>query len=196
MKQNVYDFDKTIYCGDSTLDFFWFSLRRYPQVIVILPHFAFSLTLYLFGKCSKEDVKESFYRFLRYIPDVSTEVELFWQKKECRLFSWYLLQKQGNDIIISASPAFLLNPICEKLDVELIASNVNMNTGLYTGLNCYGEEKKRRLLALYPNFIIDCFYSDSNSDKPLAELAEKAYFVKNNRVTEWKHISEKGERSK
>ena len=30
---NVYDFDKTIYKGDSTLDFYFFCLRKKPIII-------------------------------------------------------------------------------------------------------------------------------------------------------------------
>ena len=34
---NVYDFDKTIYRGDSTKDFYFFLLRRHPVLIRYLP---------------------------------------------------------------------------------------------------------------------------------------------------------------
>ena len=138
---NVYDFDKTIYKGDSTLDFFWFCLRRYPRIIMIFPRFIFTAILYSLGKCTKEKMKESFYRFLHLLPDTEFEVKEFWKKNEERLCAWYLSQKQDTDIIISASPTFLLSPICRKLNVSLIASKVDIKTGMHTGLNCYGKEK-------------------------------------------------------
>ena len=38
MRIDVYDFDGTIYDGDSTVDFVFFCLRRHPNVIAGLPH--------------------------------------------------------------------------------------------------------------------------------------------------------------
>ena len=38
---------------------------------------------------------------------------------------------------------------------------------------------------MFPNGIIDNFYSDSYSDTPLAKLANKAYIVKKNELKEW-----------
>ena len=34
---NAYDFDKTIYNGDSTAHFYLFSLRRHPKIWLLLP---------------------------------------------------------------------------------------------------------------------------------------------------------------
>ena len=31
---NVYDFDKTIYRGDSTMDFWRYCLKRYPKAVL------------------------------------------------------------------------------------------------------------------------------------------------------------------
>ena len=39
MRIDVYDFDGTIYDGDSTVDFVFFCLRRHPGVIAGLPQF-------------------------------------------------------------------------------------------------------------------------------------------------------------
>lgn len=35
---NVYDFDKTIYDGDSTADFYIFSLKRHKKFYCLPPH--------------------------------------------------------------------------------------------------------------------------------------------------------------
>ncbi|MDE6357601.1 MAG: haloacid dehalogenase-like hydrolase, partial [Eubacteriales bacterium] len=90
------------------------------------------------------------------------------------------------DIIISASPEFLLKPICEKLGIKyLIASKVDKKTGKYEGLNCYGAEKVIRLNKEMPNTEIREFYSDSFSDEPLAELADKSYIVLGEELFDW-----------
>ena len=98
---------------------------------------------------------------------------------------WYLKQKQDSDIVVSASPEFLLKPVCLKLGVSLIASINDSRTGAYTGVNCHGEEKPRRFLELFPNAVIDKFYSDSQSDKPMALLAKSAFLVRNGIVMSW-----------
>ena len=100
--------------------------------------------------------------------------------------SMFLDQQKPDDMIISASPEFLLKPICEKLGIQhLIASKVDVRTGKFSGENCRGKEKVRRLAAEYGSAYIDQFYSDSHSDLPLAQLADQAFLVKKGSVTKW-----------
>ena len=58
-------------------------------------------------------------------------------------------------------------------------------TGKTDGKNCHGAEKVRRLHEAYPDVQIAEFYSDSRSDSPLAELAERAYLVHGQERTPW-----------
>ena len=183
---NVYDFDKTIYQGDSTTDFYLYCLRRYPRVWKSVPGLLWYGMLFALGICEKTAFKEKFYRFLRSIPDVSKTVEAFWDKNQAKIKPFYQAQKQSADYIISASPEFLLRPICDRLGVRnLIASRVHPKTGVYDGVNCHGEEKVKRLTAEYPDFKIDKFYSDSLSDTPLAKLADQSIIVKNDTMMPW-----------
>lgn len=132
----------------------------------------------LLGVAEKTRVKERFYRYLRHVPDVGEEVERFWLTHDKKLKDWYFEQKREDDLIISASPEFLLEPLMKRLELEMIASRVVPQTGVYMGLNCHGEEKVRRMREAYPEAQIDAFYSDSKSDSPLARLARKAVLVK------------------
>ena len=68
---------------------------------------------------------------------------------------------------------------------RLLASPVDVHTGLYSGENCHGKEKVRRLRETYGNVQIDEFYSDSHVDDPLAEIAKTAFRVKGERVLPW-----------
>lgn len=52
--------------------------------------------------------------------------------------------------------------------------------------NCYGKEKVFRFKEHYPTENIESFFSDSYSDRPLKELADKAYLVKRGRLDIWK----------
>jgi putative flippase GtrA len=111
----------------------------------------------------------------------------FWERNRAKLKPWYLAQRRDSDIIISASPEFLLEPlVCGYLGARLIASRLNPLTGKFDGRNCYGEEKSARLRALYPDAVIDDFYSDSLSDAPLVEKAERGFMVKENRIIPWR----------
>lgn len=185
---NIYDFDKTIYNGDSTADFYRFCLRRYPRVRGTVFSTGWSFFLLFVHARTKTQAKERFYQFLRKLPDVDKAVADFWTEHESGLKKWYLEEKRrSDDIIISASPEFLLQPVCDKLGVKLIASRVDRCTGIYDGVNCGSEEKVRRLCEYMPDAReeIEEFYSDSIKDTPLARLAKNAYMVRGDEIVPW-----------
>lgn len=182
---NVYDFDSTIYAGDSTVDFYRFAVKKQPALLRFLPEQIWGIARYRLGFGTKERMKEHFYSFLCGINDTEKLINAFWQVHQTKIQSWYLAQKQADDVIISASPEFLLRPICQKLHVQLLASRVDMRTGKYTGWNCRGEEKVRRFREAYAEQKIEKFYSDSDSDTPLARLAQRAFKVCGDKITRW-----------
>ncbi len=183
---NIYDFDGTIYNGDSTVDFYFFILKRHPAVVSHLPKQIFAALCFKSGKYSVTEFKENFFSFLIGISDVSSEVDLFWKKNIKKIMPWYYEKKKESDIIISASPEFLLAPVCKILgNISLIASETDMKTGKFTGENCKGQEKVKRFRKKYGNAVIDDFYSDSLSDLPLARIAKRAFLVKKGKIREW-----------
>ncbi len=183
---NAYDFDKTIYDGDSTADFYLFSLKRHKKILLLAPSLlAAVLRFYVLKRGSKTDFKQVMYRFLRYC-DVKKDIPDFWRTHKQKMKRFYLAQKKKDDVIISASPEFLLQPICRELGISnLIASRVNEKSGKYDGVNCHGEEKVRRFSERFGRVRIDAFYSDSHSDTPMAKIAEKAYLVKGEEINNW-----------
>jgi phosphoserine phosphatase len=183
---NVYDFDGTIYKGDSSLDFYLFVLVKRPYIIFLFPYQCFMCLLSVFHVCSKEKMKEAFFSFVKIIP-LNRFVNEFWEKNSTKIQDRYLNQKNNTDVIISASPEFLLTPlICNTLGVRLIASKIEAISGKYTGKNCYGDEKARQFKSVFGNEAIDEFYSDSRHDVPIANMAKKAFFIKNNHIVKWK----------
>lgn len=187
---NVYDFDKTIYAGDSTLDFYFFSLKKSPMLIRFLPIQIIGFIKYMFGMYSKLQFKEKFYSFLKGIKDVDSMVELFWNENQDKIKDWYLKSKEESDVIISASPEFLLNNICRRIGIKhLIASEVNKNTGICEGENCYGEEKVLRFKKYFEKGEIKKFYSDSLSDAPISLMASERYIVNGNNILPWDQYS-------
>ena len=116
------------------------------------------------------------YRFLTYC-DTEKDVNDFWKEYIGNIKPFYLEQKKDDDVIISASPEFLLKPVCKRLKIKnLMASKVDMHSGKYSGVNCHGKEKVKRFYEAFPDGKIDNFYSDSYSDSPLAEIAEKSFY--------------------
>ncbi len=182
---NVYDFDETIYQSDSTRDFVFWSFRHHPKTLLYIPCIGFfALKYYLFRIGTKTQFKERMYRFLRAC-DAENDVERFWGEKLGGIKAFYRRQHRDDDVIISASPEFLLKPLEPKLNITVIASKVDAHSGKYTGLNCYHAEKVRRFYEVYPEGRIDAFYSDSYSDEPLAKLAQHAYIVSGEDIIPW-----------
>lgn len=182
---NVYDFDNTIFRGDSTARFYIFCLKRYPKIFKRLPKLGFEAVTLL--RRNKQLFKQHMFAFLQDLPDPEAAVRDFWDQNEKYVKSWYLAQKRSDDLIISASPEFLIRPIMKRLGVSnVLASPVDIVTGLYGGRNCHGEEKLNRYRIYARGQQIDAFYSDSKSDQPLAGIAKEAFLVKGDQLLPWK----------
>lgn len=183
---NVYDFDNTIYRGDSTNDFIRWSVRKKPQLMAKLPRAGVSFLLYRTKLGTKTNFKEKLFSVVQNIPDIDKWLDEFWDEHIKNIKKWYLDQKRDDDVIISASPEFLLIPACKRLGISnLMASRVDKSTGFYLGVNCFGAEKVRRFYE-YFNDDIDEFYSDSDTDAPLAKLANEAYLVADDILIPWR----------
>lgn len=183
---NVYDFDKTIYKGDSTFEFYLFCLRKEFHLLGYIPLQFVGIIKYVCGIYDKTEFKEHFYCFLKGIKDIDLLLSEFWELNNAKIAQWYIYQKKADDIIISASPEFLLKPICDKIGITvLIASRVNKKTGKYTGKNCYGGEKVNRYREMMKNSTVESFYSDSLSDAPFAMIASNSYVVIKNQILAW-----------
>ena len=131
--------------------------------------------------------KQKFFAFVKHIDNIDRAVVEFWDKNERKIHKWYLNMKKPSDVIISASPEFLLEPICNRLGIgTLMASRTDKHTGQFDGKNCHGEEKVVRFRMLFPKDEVDEFYSDLYCDTPMARLAKRAYIVKGERLKPWK----------
>jgi hypothetical protein len=183
---NTYDFDQTIFNPDSSYCFYMYCMKRYTlPVLKTIPGTLGKLADYKRHKTSAKPLKEQLFSFLPAIPDIDKTVSDFWQENKGRIVPWYLRQKKSDDIIISASPEFLLKPICDELGVRLIATRMDKYTGKIIGENCHDEEKVRRFNAEYPGAHTEKFYSDSLSDTPMAKVADRAFIVDKDNITPW-----------
>ena len=182
---NVYDFDNTILRGDSSARFFAWCLRRHPRMWLDLPAQAANGILFLLKLKPKQAFKQRMFGYLRFI-DADREVQAFWAVNLGRVKAWYRQVHQTDDVVISASPEFLIRPACEALDIRhVLGSPVDRATGAFHGPNCHGPEKVRRFREIWPDACVENFYSDSHSDDPMAALAQRAWLVKGEKIEAW-----------
>lgn len=183
---NVYDFDNTILRGDSTARFFAWCLRNRPGMWLDVPGQAINGLLFALKMREKQAFKQRMLAFLTRIGDVDAAVEAFWEANFGRVKAWYCEKHRPDDVVISASPEFLIRPACERLGIRhVMGSPVDRHTGRFSGPNCHGAEKVRRFREVWPDAQIDEFFSDSYSDAPLAALAKQAWLVKGDELVEW-----------
>ena len=176
---NVYDFDKTIFYPDSSYCFVRYCLRHYPRaVLTALSESTKNGLLWAAKKIDTKELKESVFSFLPRIDNIEQVVTEFWNEYRSHIAAWYRDQQRSEDLIISASPEFLLRPVAEELGVALIATRMDPHTGRIIGNNCHDSEKICRFLKEYPGQQPETFYSDSLSDSPMAWFSREAWLVK------------------
>lgn len=188
---NVYDFDRTLFPGDSSIHFWRFCIKKYPSVLLVLPKASVAMVKYWAGKYVWGDVMQTFFGFLKHVPEITRAVEDFWDEKYEKIYPWFFEKRTPDDVIISAAPKFLIDPVAKRLGVRCIATDMDIKTGVISGGECSGEAKLRRFCEKYPDARIDSFYSDSYSDTPLAKVADKAFMVFDGEVREWDFEAEK-----
>ena len=182
---NAYDFDETIYDGDSSVDFYFYSLKHNKKVLLVLFKQIYGVVLYKLKIIDKTRMKEHIFSFLKYLKDIDKMIEDFWKEKEKNIKKWYLDQHKDTDVIISASPEFLLKPLEKKYKFKVIATKVDKKTGKFLSKNCHDYEKIKRYEELYDKKVKE-FYSDSiKADKAMLEYAKTGYVVKENEITKY-----------
>ena len=137
MNIDVYDFDKTIYNGDSTIDFYLYCIKKN---LLLLRYFPIQLLYYIKYKLklvNKEKFKEKFFIFLNGINNIDDYIIEFWKKNKNKVRYEIIKQNENKKYIISASPEFLLQSMVIQMNnFELIATKVNKKSGRFESKNC------------------------------------------------------------
>ncbi|MGL4998541.1 MAG: haloacid dehalogenase-like hydrolase, partial [Cetobacterium sp.] len=176
-KINVYDFDKTLYKKDASLEFWKYCVKKNKLLILLLPYQVIFLIMNKLKIVSTKLFKQEFFIFLKFMQRKNIDNFLieFWDKElenmNLEVVSTLKLNKLKN-ICISASPKFILEIPCKKLNIDLlIGTDFELNTFKIIGENCKGNQKIIDLNKHIKNYDIQNFYSDSYSDLPLFNIA-------------------------
>lgn len=178
---NGYDFDNTILDGNSTRRFSFYCAVRLPYLILFVPVILFASILRGLHIISMNKYLHMLEWFVALVPNVEKYVVKFWDKNMKHIKSWYLEQRRDDDVVISASPFFLVAEACKRLGVNCIATNLSTNAKL-NGKHVYGKEKVSMYKNVYDDTPLATYYSDSMTDTPMFQLAQRGYYVKGNKV--------------
>ena len=181
MKYDLYDFDGTIYNGDSGVDIVKFAIRKGYLNLFKALWYCFKYVLKL---NTKEQFKSKIFSFISKIDDLDAFVDEFWLKHEYKMKDFWTSKKSHkSDVIISASCDFWLEPIAKKYKVAaLIATIVDRKTGEIVGDNCHGDEKVRLFYQEFPKGVIGKAYTDSVHDLPMIKEAKEGFLVRKGKI--------------
>ncbi len=193
MKKQIalFDFDGTITTRDTLLEFIRFckgSTALYTGFLLNAPY----LIAYKAGIISNQAAKE---RVLTYFFNHTTTDEF---KSCCNRFATSVipslirpgaseeiksLQSRGfTVVVVTASAEDWVRPWTDQMGIELIGTKLELTgdrlTGKIKDINCHGEEKVRRIRALYDldTFEVIHAYGDTNGDKPMLKTAHKSFY--------------------
>lgn len=192
-KRNIalFDFDGTITTDDSLLKFIRFVVgdRRFLLGLVVLSPMLVLYKLKLIPNYkAKQYMLSWFFKGMRKVDflKVANEYSLVHidkivRPKAIEKINWH--KNQGHKVVVvSASIECWLRPWCEKNNLELIATKLEIKDDIVTGKllskNCYGVEKVNRIKELYDlkNFDYIYAYGDSSGDKQMLELAHEKFY--------------------
>ena len=186
-----FDFDGTITKKDSTAKFIRYfvgDIAFIKGVIILLPF----IIAYKIKILSNNEIKKKLVTYFFKDIDIKdfTEkarefslnmIDPIIRKKALDRILWH--KKNGDElVIVSASINLWLLPWCEKNNIRLIATELevinNRITGNLISNNCYGPEKVKRILESYNLSNYTCIYSYGNSrgDYEMLEIATQKFY--------------------
>ena len=178
----VFDFDNTLYRGESSLDFSLFMIRANKRILLYLPVIASNTIRYKLCLVDRQELGDSINKYMKIIVRSKQEmldlVEAFWAAHSSNLDRNMIARIRPEDIIITAGPDFLLDGIKERLHTQnIISSVVDLDRREILHFN-FKDNKVLRFRELYGDRKIDAFYTDSYNDKAMMDISEKVYLIK------------------
>ena len=186
---NVYDFDNTIYDGESAVDFFKFCIKRKKSLARLFPLMLIKLVKYKLCLVSGEEIERYIGKYscelFSAFPDIEKTTEEFWDKNFRKIKHFYLENKRSDDVILSASFGFLLKEPIKRLGIKnVISSEIDLKSGKLVRL-CYKEKKVELLKPMLSGEKIT-FFTDSMNDRAMIDFSDSAFLVKGERLIKLK----------
>lgn len=187
---NVFDFDNTIYDGESFVDLFIMVLGKDPTLLRYVPTMVSGVVQYKTGTLRLETALERYSKpfedYIATLSDLDALVDEFWDKHMHKIKPFYEDIRSDDDLVISASPQIVIDEVCRRLGIKrCIGTQINRETGKL-GRVCFRENKIAAFREAYPDARIDTLYTDSMHDKPLMDISDSVYFVKGNKINKLK----------
>jgi len=186
-----FDFDGTITSRDTLLAFIAFVHGRTSLLNGFFRngHFLIAYRLKIISnQQAKEKILEHFFRGMT-LSKFQEECDRFALEilpgliRPAALAEINRLKKEAvTVVVVSASPENWIRSWANVLNVELIASQLEIKEGKLTGKilgkNCHGQEKVRRIMEKHAIKEYDRIYAygDTSGDKPMLSLASAAFY--------------------
>ena len=182
----AFDFDNTLYKGESAFDFALFLMLKKKRLLKYLPKIMKLLWKYEKCKITNEEFLKEFNSFTEIVFKnkdwIKEQTVLFWKKNEHKLYPHMLEKIKQEDYIITASPDFLIEPIKDKINTNhFLCTETDLQNGKITYLN-FNKNKVKKFIEIVGKKKIENFYTDSYNDKPLMDYAKHAFLVKKGKV--------------
>lgn len=184
---NIYDFDDTIYDGESILDFFLCYVRENPAFLRFIPKVLFGFVKYKLGIVTLEKMQRDYFPIIKKwyceYDDWEGFTKRFWDTHMHKIKPFYAEVRRDDDIILTASPELTMREIARRLEIRnLVCSRIDEETGEVTRL-CMRQNKILALREDFGDVEIDDFYTDSmKNDGFFAEHAKRVFLVKGNKI--------------
>ena len=182
----VFDFDNTLYRGESSLDFSLYMIRRNRKILLYLPVILSNAVRYKLCLVGKEELERTINDYMKILirsrEEILSLVDGFWASHAQRLDRRMLALIGPEDVIVTAGPSFLLNGIRDRLGTEhILSSEVDLDRREILHFN-FKDNKVTKFREIYGRQKIDCFYTDSYNDKAMMDISKRVYIVKNGKV--------------
>lgn len=188
----IFDFDGTISCKDSFLDFIRFTDGNSALLRCVIKNLPYIFMFYL-GLYSGHRLKEHFFSYFykgrkqadlekKGVEYCQTRIRQIIYPEALEVISWH--QSQNHRLfLLTASSSIWLKAWCEQYGFVMLGTDFQVTEGIYTGkiagLNCHGKEKLSRLKEIekFEETTETYGYGDSISDKYFLSAVNKPFRV-------------------
>ena len=191
MRLALFDFDGTITTKDSMVEFTLYAVGKKAYYLGLLK-LSPMLIAYKFKLYPNHKAKE---RFLAYFFKKmclkefqklvkgygESEIDKIVRDGAREKIKWH--KERGDEVVVvSASMECWLKSWCDRQNIKLIATKLEISDGRFTGKfatkNCYGKEKVNRLRAYYrmDDYSHIYAYGDSRGDREILALADESFY--------------------